>query len=127
MNDVDDIDSFEVNITLGTDSIECGFDRHGNNLKKDHDRHDNDKACRGIKIMKPGHEYGYGYGYGYGGEYKYRVRIETNKGFLNSAGHYTITLRIDDGTDPYDSDSFELEVTDPGNGNNGNGKAKGKK
>ena len=86
--------------------VTCLFDRHGNNLKKNHG---NEKECKGIKIMKPG----YGYGYAHGHNYRYRVRIETGKGFINNEGpgDYTITLNADD-SDPV---KIKLKVKDSGN------------
>ncbi len=97
--------------------IKCKFDRHGNNLKKDHN---NDKACRGIKIRKPGHEYGYGYGYGYG-VYKYRIRIETNKGFIKEEGPGIYSLTVKAGSPEYKyEDTFEVVANPGNNGDNGN-------
>ena len=120
-NEINLGDSFEFNMTIsdpGSFSVDmkangtsaeklCTFELKGNNLKKLNEGGSIEgmpDQCRGVKIQKPGSEYGYGYG---SGDYTYQVRFETNKGFIkdNGAGKYVITL-ADGGA----QESFELNV-----------------
>lgn len=108
---INDPSSFNVTMMNGTYRVLCEFDLKGNNLKKLNDGGsiEGTKAdCKGIKIQKPGCNYGYGHN-----GYMYRVRFETNKGFIKNHGAllYKITLKADGA-----EDFFYLNVT-PGKKN----------
>lgn len=100
---IDDPSSFSVTMKHEDDSIGklCTFDLKGSNLKKLNDGGSIEgmpDECRGIKIQKPGSDYGYG-----PGGYKYQVRFETNKGYIKNhgVGKYVITLKADGLEDPF--------------------------
>ncbi len=111
IKEINDPSSFSVKMASGSDVKVCTFELKGNNLKKLNEGGSIEgmpDVCRGIKIQKPGCNYGYGHN-----GYMYRVRFETNKGFIKNHGAvtYVITLKAD-GID----DSFNLNVT-PGKKN----------